>query len=70
MPNNLLYPVKFAVSKRLINDDDDDDDDDDCLCKRKGMSHDHDQAGCWEWSCELNKNHVVFFGGVGDGADS
>ena len=23
-PNNLLYPVKFAVTKRLINDDDDD----------------------------------------------
>lgn len=34
-----------------------------CYCKRKGMSHDHDQTGCWEWSCELNKNHVVFFEG-------
>ena len=28
MPNNQLYPVKFAVTKSLINDDDDDDDDD------------------------------------------
>ena len=27
--NNLLYPVKFAATKRLIHDDDDDDDDDD-----------------------------------------
>ena len=27
LPNKPLYPVKFAVTQRLINDDDDDDDD-------------------------------------------
>ena len=27
-PNNLLYPLKFVLTQRLINDDDDDDDDD------------------------------------------
>lgn len=41
-----------------------------CLSKKKGMSHNHDQTGCLQWSCELNKSHLIstiFFGGRGGG---
>ena len=38
-----------------------------CLFKKKGMSHNHDQTGCLQCSCELNKNHLnnLFFWGGG-----
>ena len=43
-----------------------------CLSKKKGMSHNHDQTGCLQWSCELNKSHLnnLFWGGRGRGANS
>ena len=38
-----------------------------CLFKKKGMPLNHDQTGCLQWSCELNKSHLnnLFWGGGG-----